>query len=352
VELKWWPVAIAGLICLGLAVGLAALLPMEQVRRRLRPMGHVNRLTRLPEYIRIVRLQFWSMLVAVVLLVTVFLAALLASSRPVGSRDFDTAHLDDIMLCVGAPVTDPTTAGLLNHFARQTADFDTERIGLTSASLRVVPLTRDYQYATDQFNRYAKLAALQQAVNARRPMPEVQLTELQAGIDDFSRPLDYVDYARSVEDVLGLCMSGFPSFEQKTSHRRSLIYLGDSDVRRSGEQRPSLFSTAQIRDMAAAGGIQANVITKTAAQGSLQQLANGTGGRFEKYDTAAAVDASGDTNPALAGILDRIRANPPTAAMASANTVAKGSWDWPNVPLVAAVVVSALLSISLAVLRR
>ena len=114
-ELRWWPVVVAGLVCLAVCVTLAALLPMPQVRRRLRPLAHVDRLTRLPEYVRVVRLQFWSMLGLVALLVILLLETLLASSRPAGfsfaSRDADAAHAEDIMLCVGEPVTDPATAG-------------------------------------------------------------------------------------------------------------------------------------------------------------------------------------------------------------------------------------------------
>ena len=39
-DLRWWPVAVAGLVCLGIAFALAMLLPMEQVRRRLRQLAN------------------------------------------------------------------------------------------------------------------------------------------------------------------------------------------------------------------------------------------------------------------------------------------------------------------------
>lgn len=335
--LTWWPVATAGLLCLAICIALAAFLPTPRALRRLRPLAHVERLTRLPEYTRLVRLQFWSMLMFVMLLATVFALALLAGSRPAGLRSADAAHPEDIMLCVADPVTDAATASLLNYFAREAVGFDTQRIGLTSSSLRVVPLTRDYQYAADEFSRYAELAALQQNLDANKPLDEGQLTELGTGIDDFSRPLDYVDYARSTADVVALCLAGFPSTENHANRRRSLIYLGPNDIRRPDEQRPSLFSAQQVEDMAVGADVQVNVITQ-ADVGDLRTLAARTGGRVETYEPAA-VDAS----------LDRIRTAAPHA---DGNPIAQHSEDTPNVPLLGGIVVSALLCISLAVQRR
>ena len=338
--LTWWPVAFAGLLCLTVCIALAAFLPTPRVNRRLRPLAHVERLTRLPEYARLVRLQFWSMLMFVVLLAAVFSLALLASSRPAGPRNADASHPEDIMLCVGDPVTEPATASLLDYFARRAVDFNTQRIGLTSPSLRVVPLTRDYQYAADEFSRYAKLAALQQNLDTNKPMAVGQLNELHTDIDDFSRPLDYVDYARSTADMFALCMAGFPSPENSADRRRSLIYLGPNDIRQPDERRPSLFSTQQVEDMAVAAGIQVNAITQADA-GDLHTLAAGTGGRVETYDPAA-VDTC----------LDRIRATLPRTGVTGGNSIAQRWVDAPNVPLIGGIVVSALLCIALAVQRR
>ena len=55
------------------------------------------------------------------------------------------------MLCVDGPATDPAASATLRYFAEQVKTFSTQRIGLTSANRRVVPLTRDYQYAAAQF---------------------------------------------------------------------------------------------------------------------------------------------------------------------------------------------------------
>ena len=59
------------------------------------------------------------------------------------------------MLCMGGPPTDPAVGATLRYFADRVKTFGTQRIGLTSPNRRVVPLTRDYQYAAAQFNKYA-----------------------------------------------------------------------------------------------------------------------------------------------------------------------------------------------------
>ena len=89
------------------------------------------------------------MLVAVVLLGLLFGAAVLASARPTGWW-WSSAAADppqDIMLCVGQPVTDKTTGDFLTYFADQARTYGTQRIGLTSPNRRVIPMTRDYQFA-------------------------------------------------------------------------------------------------------------------------------------------------------------------------------------------------------------
>ncbi len=77
----------------------------------------------------------------------------------------------------------------------------------------------------------------------------------------FTPAVSYIDYASSVEDILALCMTGFPSFEATSSHRRTLIYLGPRQVREPGERRPSLMTAAQVTDMASKAGIQINALS-------------------------------------------------------------------------------------------
>jgi hypothetical protein len=355
-DLRWPPVVIAGLVCLLVCVVLAAWLPMSQLRRRMHPLAHTDRLTRLPEYARIVRLQRWTMIATVALLVAVFLAALLAGARPVGpsagGRSGQPAPPEDIMLCVGAPVTDPVSAGFLNYFARQAQTYDTQRIGLTSATLRVVPLTLDHLFAAEKFSRLAGLAALQQRVDASGAVPSAELTALRTGVTEFSRAPDYLDYARSVEDTLALCMAGFPTQKDARPSRRSLVYWGDSTMRGADEPRPSLFSAQQIKDMAARAGIQIDVISRSdrpdpALRGVnvLYSIATAAGGSFEIYNSVGTdVDTTGGTGPALTATLNRIRADPPTSRLEGAPgaPATSQSTENPTIALMVALVMALL----------
>jgi hypothetical protein len=325
VDLKWWPVAAIGSACFVAAVVLAALLPMTAARRRLRPLANVARLTRLPEYAKVARLRSLSMVVTLVVLTVMFGAAIWASARPTqASKAFDAAHPEDIMLCVGQPVTDAATAELLDYFARQTtASYQTDRVGLTSVNRRLVPLTRDHQYAGARFDEYARAREAQSA--------------------SFAPPVPYTDYAASVNDLLALCISGFPSIEKHSTRRRSVIYLGPSDLRAAGERRAALFADGGVRDLAERAEIQLNVVdtAPSPASGSLVALTTETGGRYLAPRPGS-----------LAAALKEIRGNTPPARLADGTVVTADSWDAPVIPLTIALMSAAVLSVGLMMLRR
>jgi hypothetical protein len=325
VDLKWWPVAAIGAACFLAIVALAALLPMTAARRRLRPLANVARLTRLPEYAKVARLRSLSTIVTLVVLTVMFGAATWAAARPaVASKDFDAAHPEDIMLCVGQPVTDAAAIELLDYYARQTITSpQAQRIGLTSANRRLVPLTRDHQYAAARFGDYTG-------------GHEAQSTP-------FAPSVPYTDYAASVNDVLALCLSGFPSAEQRSTSRRSVIYLGPSDLRVAGEQRAVLFTDGSVRALAERTGAQVNVIdtAPTPASGALVALTKQTGGRY-------VVPAP----KSVTATLNEIRAHTPPARRADGTVVTADFRDAPVVPLVIALLSVAVLSVALLVLRR
>jgi hypothetical protein len=332
-DLRWWPVAIAGLVCLALVFVLAALLPMEQVRRRLRPLANTTRLTLLPEYARVARARSLSMIVTIVLLVLLFGAAVLATARPAGWSWGPGASEapEDIMLCVGEPVTERATGEFLIYFARQATTYGTKRIGLTSPNRRVVPLTRDYQYAAGKFGDFAKAAEA----------PDDVASDMAGS---FSPQVPYLDYAPSVEDVLALCMTGFPSFEHSSTHRRSLIYLGPSAIRSPDETRPSLFTDQRATGMAAAAGVQINVVSPSGQENErLRRITESTGGQYFRIDPDGA---------ALSAQLDSIRSNPPDTALPGGSTLTGWFGDSPTAPLAVAVVTSTLLCLSLMLVRR
>jgi hypothetical protein len=326
VELSWWPVAVVGFGCLTAAVALAMLSARNEARRELRPLANTARLTRLPDYARLARTRFLAMVVTLALLLTVFCAAVLASARPTGwSWTSDGDVPQDIMLCVGAPVSDPATSEFLSYFAAKAKTFGNQRIGLTSPTRRVVPMTRDYQYAAGQFGAYA--------------------TAGQAKAAAFAPAVSYVDYAPSIDDVLALCMTGFPSFEGKSTHGRSLIYLGPSSIRAPGETRPALFVSQRVTEMAAQAGVQINAVTTSprGREAGLRSIVEATKGQFFNYD------AVGST---LNDDLDRIGERPPVAAVPGGATGLGWRSDTPAVPLAIGVIASALLCVCLAVLRR
>lgn len=331
--LTWWPIAVVGFVCLAAAVALAMLMPMEQVRRRLRPLANSSRLTRLPEYARMARARLVSMVVAVVLLGLLFGTAVVASARPSGWW-WSSAATDppqDVMLCVGQPVTDKTTGAFLTDFANQARTYGTQRIGLTSPNRRVIPMTRDYQFVAGRLGDLARLS--------ERP------ADNPAGATaSFSPAVSYVDYAASVEDILALCMTGFPSFDSKSSHRRSVIYLGSGQTRDPEESRRSLLTAEQVASMASNAGIQINALSSSSRNaGPLPSIAKSSGGQYFSLE---------NRENQLTADLDAIRDRPPPAGAPVDEAVTGWFGDAPAVPLAVAVVTSLLLCLSVMVLRR
>ncbi|MBO0679911.1 hypothetical protein JRC04_20780 [Mycolicibacterium sp. S2-37] len=327
-DLRWWLIAVAGFGCLLACFALATLLRLSPDRRALRPLANIARLTRLPEYARAARLQAVSTVLTLILLVVLFAAAVVAASRPTGvDRTFQAAHPEDLMLCAGAPVTDVATGAFLRHYAELADTFETQRIGLTSVNSRVVPLTRDYQYAAGRFNDFAALS--------QTPDPD------PATVRAFAAPVRYVDYAADVDDVLALCLTGFPGFEQKSSHRRSIVYLGPPSLRDPAESRPALFDSDRIAELADRAGVQINVVAAGDDAG-LRTLAERTGGQF-----AVAADAAG-----VSQSLDRIDAAPTPLVLSDGTRVTSRSEDSPVPVLAVVLVVTALLTVTLVVLRR
>lgn len=310
-DLTWWAVAIAG--CVGLALCIAAVLlaPMAAERRRLRPLANVGRLTTLPEYVRAARLRSATMVIAMVLLVVGFAGAVLAAARPTGlpsaAGQSAAGQPEDVMLCVG-PGADPAAAAVLRDVAGRVTAFDTQRIGLTSSNRRVIPLTRDYQYAA---------------------------ARLRGDVAGFTAPVSYVDYAENAVDVLALCLNGFPDFEQPGEQRRSVIYVGPDAVAAA----PTLFSAEKVTDLAKAAGAQVNVLVTGPDTGTLAALARATGGRSFPADDA------------VSGHLAEIRDNPPQARSTADAAPVKPA-ESPDLPLGVALLAALALAALPVVIRR
>ena len=317
--LMWWPVAILGALCLLGTVALAVLIPTRRSPGDGLALANTSRLSRLPEYRAVLAARTRSTAIMLAVLLALFGATVVASARP--STNQDTDSREDIMLCVAEPATSEATGRFLSYFARQAGSYSVTRIGLTSPNRRVVPLTRDYQFAAERFGDYAQISQ-----NPSAPPPAQPLTA----------PVEYTDYAPTVADVLALCLNGFPGFPAASETDRSVLYLGPGELRATGDDRPSLFTDAQVADMARDAGVRIDALaTAGRPTNALAAAAERTGGLFLRYDPAAAT-----------GQLDQIR------AAQQARGADEQRIDAPVVVLIAALMLTALLGISLLAVRR
>jgi hypothetical protein len=206
----------------------------------------------------------------------------------------------------------------MRFFAGDAAALGTQRIGLTVPNRRVIPLTRDGQFASARFGEFA---AADQA-------------------SDFAPAVRYVDYAGSVEDLLALCLTGFHEFEQAGAQRRSVIYIGPGELRDPGDPRPALFDSDRLRAMAQEAGVQVNVVLTGPGGDELAALARDTGGRSFPADAD------------VTGALTEIRDNPPPPTPDVAETVRAAAPDSPDIPLAVAILAVTALSLLPVVMRR
>ena len=154
--------------------------------------------------------------------------------------------------------------------------------------------------------------------------------------------MPYTDYATNVNDVLALCLSGFRSDEERGTRRRSVIYLGPSDIRAAGDQRPALFTDGGVQDLAKRVGAQINVVDTAPSPAS---------GRWPRSPSRPG-PVPGAGPKSVTAALDEIRSNAPRRAPADGTVVTADSADAPVAPLAIALVSAAVLSVALLVLRR
>lgn len=317
----WWPVAALGTLSLLGAVALAVLIPTRRAPGDGLALANTSRLTRLPEYRAVLAARTRATAMVLTVLVVLFGATVVASARPSTTSTDDAEAREDIMLCVAEPAASEATGRVLSYFARQAGSYGVTRIGLTSPNRRVVPLTRDYQFAAERFGDYAQISQ-----NPGAPAPAQPLTA----------PVAYTDYAPTVADVLALCLNGFPGFPAAGDTDRSVLYLGPGELRAPGDDRPSLFTDEQVADMARDAGIRIDALaTAGRPTRALAAAADRTGGLFLRYDPAA-----------VTAQLDQIRTEQAARGADEQRT------DAPVVVLIAGLMLAALLGISLLAVRR
>ena len=309
-DVRWWWVVVVACVALA-AVIVAALAMRADTARTMRPLANVHRLTRLPAYLRAKRRRTVLTVATLILLAVALGGAVVSAARPTGlpgpARDAGAAQPEDVMVCAGAPATDPAMSTALRYFAATVGDYDTQRIGLTAPDRRVVPLTRDYQYAATRFADYERAST--------------------------TPAVPYSDYAPTVEDLIALCITGFPSFDRLEPQRRSVVYIGPGAL---GPDARPLFDVAALRDAAATAGVQVNAVMTDADSGVLEDLTRQTGGTYVAPNSN--VDAS----------LERIRMSPPPATSATGPTTRSVAPETPELPVVLALfAVGALLTLPL-----
>ena len=327
--LSWWPVAVIGLLGLAAVVAAAWLLPLERQHPQPVLLANTRRLTRLPEYIRVARVRSLAVIIALALLVLVFGAAVLAAARPAQPTGAGSGSdgPDDLMLCVAAPLTQRVTGAFFGFFAEHPTGDGGQRIGLTSPNRRVIPLTRDHQFAAARFGELATTGD---------PAGDASAA---AG---FAPAVTYTDYAATVDDQLALCLTGFPSADESGPRRRSLIYLGPPTLGDPADDRPALFTDQQVTELAADAGVQVNAIAIGGREDPLGGVVDATGGQY----LSVPPDADAAT---VAAHLDAILAAPPAVPHRGAGA---GTGDHPVTPLIAAVLGAMLLALALVGVRR
>ena len=116
--LTWILVVIAGCVALAVCIVAVLLRPMGAERRKLRPLANAARLTLLPEYARAVRARTVAAVVTIVLLVVMFAGSIVVAARPTGlptrATQYGGGAPEDIMLCIGAPPSDPAVNAALS----------------------------------------------------------------------------------------------------------------------------------------------------------------------------------------------------------------------------------------------
>lgn len=348
-ELKWWWVVIVGVVALVVIVVAAFAWPLRRQPRRLRPLAWVDRLTRLPEYARAYRRYRLLLAAIAVSTVAVLLCAIVATARPVSSQaaaaEINRAHPEEVMLCLQDDPASHDASVLLSYFRDQAATFDTQRLGLTYRTLRVIPLTRDHPFLQDTLGRYADLQRLQSTEN---PMPE-DTAALARAQREFAKSVNYSDYQLTVNDALAMCVKGFPGVGKPSDARRSVIYLGPG-----GDSAQPIFSDDALITLARSSGIQINALTSTPleASGVLSEIAAATDGRFISYVGDTPQDAQTAADNALRNHLDDIRSHPPAVTASDGTVLVEQVRDRPNLILAICLVLVIAFSISLAGVRR
>ena len=290
----WW-VPLVALVVAGVAVWLTVR-RLRRERGRLRrlgtPVAHSERLTELPVYRRLVRRYRALLVAALVVLVALGGVGALLAARPSSTQVVEPpSYKRDIVLCldVSGSMTE-VDAQIVDTFAQLAQGLDGERIGLTlfdSSAVTAFPLTDDYDFVTEQLQRYG-----------------ASFDSLGEDGTRYWSGTDLGEGASLIGDGLASCVLGFDGGSEST-RPKSVVLATDNYV--NGQALVTLTEAGELaaeRDVRVYALNPADYSSDAVADevaGELEQVAVDTGGAYYALGddgTVAAVIAAIDDREA------------------------------------------------------
>ena len=292
----WW----APLVALVLLAAAAVLYRRWRARDRDRlrrlgiPVAHSERLTELPVYRRLVRRYRVLLAATLVVLVGLSGVGVLLASRVSSAQVVEPpSYKRDIVLCldVSGSMTE-VDAQIVETFAQLAQGLDGERIGLTlfdSSAVTAFPLTDDYDFVTEQLERYG-----------------ASFDSLGEDGTRYWSGTDLGEGASLIGDGLASCVLGFDGGSEST-RPKSVVLATDNYV--NGQALVTLAEAGELateRDVRVYALNPADYSSDAVADevaGELEQVAVDTGGAYYALsddDTVSAViDAIGEREAGL-----------------------------------------------------
>jgi len=271
---RWaWMIPLAG--SLAVAVVWSA---WRRVRRRSDGddpvrVANTERLTSLPRYQALARAHRRSLRAMAASAVVLVVATVMLAARPVRSQSVTPAIENrDIMLCLDVSGSMAEyNRSVVEQFTELVGGFDGERVGLTifnSSAVTVFPLTSDYRFIVDEFERFRQTFAAR-------------------GIDTLDGTLEG-DGSSLVPDGIASCALGFP--EDTAGRSRSMVVATDNEV-----EGPTLLEPAQVTSLVTERSIRVHAIFPLfefedpgrQEPAELREMARSSGGAFHRLEDTA-----------------------------------------------------------------
>lgn len=160
----WWiSVLLAATVIIGwIALGMIHKKRPSNKNQTKLPLANSWRLTKLPEYQRLVRRQQWIARGLICLMIASLLSSILLAGRPARmSVEEPEMKNRDIILCLDVSNSmDEIDGELTKLYAEMIQSFEGERIGMVvfnALPMTIFPLTNDYKFAKSQLEQVSKI---------------------------------------------------------------------------------------------------------------------------------------------------------------------------------------------------